>query len=755
MQRRYVLAVATILVSCILGMLLSQWWNAYVAAGTRIGVGISETDGGVEIVGVASGGPADRAGIRQGDLLVAVEGNRISDFATLSATDSMWRRGIPLRLGIERDGRPLEVTAVPGMSFPWSEVLIATVSCLAYLALGLLAFGQSPDDPRIRLLFFYAATVALEFALPDSLSIVPGWTLVNAVVFYLITGTEMGFELHLASVIPQPARWFSRARWLPGAYYAVGLGIGGLAAWAAVSAAAGLSLSPVSSRAMTIAINNGMLPFWSLAVPAILAHQTATSPTARGRRQALVVLLGCLPWLAYQLAYQLFLLIGGSIPAWMELAQPVALLLFPVAVFVAIFKFDLLDIEFVLRRSLVFMLVTASLVALAFMGFGLGTVLFSSRDDQSGVSAAALALGMLVLGLVFAPIRRWIQDLVDRRFFPESREMARMLTALAAELPGLGSLPAMGRHLVNDIVRVLDVQNATLLVAEPASGVQVTLASSSVDVNHRFGQTMLIEPSDPGIQRLVRAGRPLPADQLAGASTTLARRLHAFNADLVVGLSSGVSLVGVLLLGPKTGGERYRSSEIEMLSLFSHAAATVFENARLFESATYEGLTGLMRRETIIDKLSAELQRSLRYRRPLSVGMVDIDRFKTVNDRFGHLAGDAMLKHVARELQSELRTTDSIGRYGGEEFLFILPETVLNEARIVAEKLRVAVEGLDSPVDEAPGARVTVSIGVASIDHEGIESITTIDLIAEADRALLEAKRSGRNRVVASPVVAA
>ena len=223
----------------------------------------------------------------------------------------------------------------------------------------------------------------------------------------------------------------------------------------------------------------------------------------------------------------------------------------------------------------------------------------------------------------------------------------------------------------------------------------------------------------------------------------------------MVGLSSGTTLVGMLLLGPKTGGESFRSSEIEMLSLFSHAAATVFENARLFESATYERLTGLMRRETIIEKLGVELQRSLRYHRPLSVGMVDIDRFKRVNDEYGHLAGDAMLKQVASTLEEHLRTTDAIGRYGGEEFLFILPESDLEEARLVAEKLRVAIEHLESPVGEAPGATVTVSIGVASVDHADLEAISVTDLIAEADNALLEAKRSGRNRVVASPVAAA
>jgi diguanylate cyclase (GGDEF)-like protein len=211
----------------------------------------------------------------------------------------------------------------------------------------------------------------------------------------------------------------------------------------------------------------------------------------------------------------------------------------------------------------------------------------------------------------------------------------------------------------------------------------------------------------------------------------------------------------VLLLGPKVGGERFHSSEIEMLNLFSHAAATVVENVRLFESATYESLTGLLRRETIIDKLAAELQRSTRYGRPLSVGMVDIDHFKRINDSYGHLAGDALLKHVARELDNGLRTTDSIGRYGGEEFLFVLPETDLESAMVVAEKLRSAIDDMESPLDDEPGARVTVSIGLASVDHEGCDEMTAEHMILLADQALLEAKRTGRNKVVSGPAAAA
>jgi len=755
MSRKLTLAVATVLTSIILGMLFAQWWNAYMVAGGRIGIGIDEVDSGLIVTNVRPGEPADVAGVRQGDVLIAVEGQAITGFESLAETDSMWRRGVPLHVTVLRDGLPVELTPVPGASFPWFAVLTATISCLAYLALGLIAFGQSPNDLRIRLLFLFSTAVALEFALPPDIPMIPGWSAIWIVTFDLLTGIQIGLLLHLASVIPQPARWFERSRWLPAGYYSIGLVFGGATAILAVATLSGVELPAVADDIGLLLINRWVLPLWSLAVAAILAYQVTRATTTRARQQATLVLVGVLPWMAFQVLYQLFVPLDEVSPTWIDVAQPAALLVMPAAVFVAIFKFHLLDIEFVLRRSLVIILVTASLVALFSTAFGLGNVVFKAFGDSSGFSIAAMSMGMLVLGLLFAPIRRGIQRMVDRRFFPESQEMAQHLTALAAELPTLGSLPAMGRRLVEEIERVFRISNATLLVADPASGVLVTLASSSVDLDRRFGQTLLIEPDDPGLKHLERAGRPLPADQVAGSSPTLARRLHAFEAELVVGLTSGVTLAGLLLLGPKTGGERFHSSEIEMLNLFSHAAATVFENARLFESATYESLTGLMRRETIIEKLGAELQRSLRYERPLSVGMVDIDRFKRVNDSYGHLAGDALLKHVAHELKAGLRATDSIGRYGGEEFLFILPETELEEGRVVAEKLRTAIIDLASPLEEAPEARVTVSIGLAEVDLDDREGQTATKLILEADNALLEAKRTGRNRVITGPVVTA
>jgi len=208
------------------------------------------------------------------------------------------------------------------------------------------------------------------------------------------------------------------------------------------------------------------------------------------------------------------------------------------------------------------------------------------------------------------------------------------------------------------------------------------------------------------------------------------------------------TLIGVLLLGDKANGEAYLGEETELLSLLSHNVASVLENARLFESATTDNLTGLLRRETVLAHLERELQRAIRYDRPLTVGMADLDHFKEINDRHGHLVGDSMLKGVAQAITSGLRSADLVGRYGGEEFLFVLPESQGEGARVVAERIRRAVADIRLRLDPQTALSVTVSIGMASLaEVESDGEASAQELIALADRRLLAAKAGGRNQI--------
>jgi two-component system, cell cycle response regulator len=167
--------------------------------------------------------------------------------------------------------------------------------------------------------------------------------------------------------------------------------------------------------------------------------------------------------------------------------------------------------------------------------------------------------------------------------------------------------------------------------------------------------------------------------------------------------------------------------------------------------ATHDGLTGLWNRAAIFDLLHREFQVAARSALIAGVMMLDVDHFKRVNDSYGHPAGDAVLREVARRAQLAVRDYDLVGRYGGEEFLIILPDCAPDQLQSCAERIRQAVAGQPVTSDDS-SISITVSIGTAILDPL---STNEKDALAAADTALYHAKNSGRNRVVSLDLRAA
>ena len=167
---------------------------------------------------------------------------------------------------------------------------------------------------------------------------------------------------------------------------------------------------------------------------------------------------------------------------------------------------------------------------------------------------------------------------------------------------------------------------------------------------------------------------------------------------------------------------------------------------QLEELSGRDHLTGVFNRRYFGTTLERAFDHSHRYRRPLSVAIIDLDRFKDINDSFGHQAGDSVLTEVARRFSGSVRSSDCLARYGGEEFVVLLPETHLEDAVSFGEKLRACIDA--APVmAEGRALPVTVSVGTASLAHTAFK--TPSEMIAAADQALYRAKRNGRNRVEA------
>ena len=191
---------------------------------------------------------------------------------------------------------------------------------------------------------------------------------------------------------------------------------------------------------------------------------------------------------------------------------------------------------------------------------------------------------------------------------------------------------------------------------------------------------------------------------------------------------------GVAVKAPKTGLEGRLGRALNSIS-----AAVAVTN----EAATVDKLTGVANRQSLLGALFTEVERASRYNRPFSVAFVDIDHFKAVNDTYGHAVGDVVLRGVAQTIKANLRHTDTIGRYGGEEFMLLLTETTVDDGAVLAEKLRLIVQGVKFEVEGNPNLSVTISIGVAGGPGQALRVDT---LVRDADAAMYSAKALGRNQ---------
>lgn len=162
--------------------------------------------------------------------------------------------------------------------------------------------------------------------------------------------------------------------------------------------------------------------------------------------------------------------------------------------------------------------------------------------------------------------------------------------------------------------------------------------------------------------------------------------------------------------------------------------------------ANYDSLTGLYNRGAILRKLEELINYARRYKEEFSLSLMDIDYFKKVNDQYGHLIGDEVLEKVAKLVREDVRIADSVGRYGGEEFIVVLPKTQLSSAAIVAERIRKIIEATEMTASEGRVFSVTVSQGLSGY-RAGDDKDS---LISRADEALYRAKETGRNRVETS-----
>ena len=291
--------------------------------------------------------------------------------------------------------------------------------------------------------------------------------------------------------------------------------------------------------------------------------------------------------------------------------------------------------------------------------------------------------------------------------------------------------------------RLVDAERASLLVVGPSESLEAKASvgapvdiSAVADLGSRVARTIL------------EKGKPaLVADvNKASLSSVEAERRYKTASFISYPILLGGAGIGVMNFTDKEGGERFDKHDLEVLDSVATQIAVALDRVSLREKvgefaqlSVTDPLTGLLNRRYLKERLGEEINRSDRSGEPLSFLMMDVDEFKSYNDRFGHPEGDEALRMVGAILRQNLRGADVAVRYGGEEFSAMLPATSIDEAEAIAQRIRMHVEST-----EFPRRRVTISIGAATL----IPELANVDaLISAADRALMRAKEMGRNNV--------
>lgn len=328
------------------------------------------------------------------------------------------------------------------------------------------------------------------------------------------------------------------------------------------------------------------------------------------------------------------------------------------------------------------------------------------------------------------------------------RSQARELELLKAN-----SLPDLLKRLVVGLANSYGLSSVTLLLCDPHHEIR-HLLMDAMDPDQVLPGVLYVDSMAGLAPQFTSLSKPWLGHYIGADHQLIFPGATHIRSVALLPLIRQDRLMGSLNFGSADQKRYTRHHATDALSHLAMITSFCLENmvnrARLIRSGLTDVLTGWHNRRYLQDRLREELARSRRDRQPLCCLMLDVDHFKRINDRFGHLAGDQTLREVAHRVEEQIRRSDVAARYGGEEFVLLLPSTALDDAVGLAERIRKGVSAMPIAVDERNALTITVSIGVSqALPDEYENDLKTVaeSLLASADVAMYKAKSAGRDCV--------
>lgn len=327
----------------------------------------------------------------------------------------------------------------------------------------------------------------------------------------------------------------------------------------------------------------------------------------------------------------------------------------------------------------------------------------------------------------------------------QGREADRYKTLLeiGQSLISITDLDQLLNKIVDVVAREIQAERALIFLRHPITG-DLRIAHSTANVDTSTLQDAM-QYSSSIVNDVVNKGKSIFSrdvikdDTLAKTESVMNLKIRSVMCVPLIAKQNG-DIIGTVYVDNRSAGNIFSPEDLVLLESFSNLAGMAIENAHLYELAIIDELTKCFVRRYFEQRLREEFSRAYRQSTSLSLFMVDIDNFKEVNDRFGHAAGDMVLREIAGTIKRNLRNYDLLARLGGDEFAIILPEVGFQDAYRVAEKIRNATAQLLYP---GITGKVTVSIGIACYPVHHVGNVD--QLMKKADLALYKAKQLGRN----------
>ena len=736
-----------VIVICIIAAGLNFQKEIYLSS-IRIGADMVKKDHQIFFTYFREDGPSFKAGMKSNSYLVSINNKPVIDFIQLDAI--LTSKVSDLIIVTFKDGRSYSYKIKKGMPPDFSSIFIEIFISALFLLLAYISIPSRGNRSTTRNLILIL--LFLFFALDSSLT--PFISLINintgfldlfvlAAIFLssIFGALTLALELHILCIVPKPRLWFINYKNpILATFYSLSVYLFFIYFLSYINyESTGIMETLFSLWALSI-INI----LWISLILGILYIQLTKSTSSRERNQLIIIFASLLPSIIARGGIEWSYIGDTPEPLWVSSLLTFSNFSFPIGFMIAVKRYDLADLEHDIQRPIVFKFVSALIIFSLLIGLYNYFLEFPNNDLTSFLF---FGISSLIFGMLWLPL----SSLLNHWAANSSQ------SDLQASYPSLHNIldSTLAYHNNNQVATNLPrIMNNVLHSSWVAVMLKEDSESSLFHCEKNTNEFLNVELLKIELNSLFNGQNNF--DQLNGAAEE-SISLFELGATNILPLIYRKELLGGIVLAQNSS---YHILSNKVLSYFTdHLAEIIFTN-KMRRLATIDGLTNILRREAILEKLYNEFAHYQETGEELSVCLLDIDHFKKVNDTYGHAAGDKALKQISKTLKALTQKSDLVGRYGGEEFLIVLPNTKITKAKIFLDYLRLEIHNNAIKISQDITLNISISSGITGTESlqkltSGTANNLVQSLIKEADIALYQAKETGRNKVVIATTVSA